>query len=186
MLLFTWILFCLLSSYPTDSLLNTISASDQIIMELQRNVTKLQQQMGKTILDQNRTIFELEQNLKVMNNTVATQQKIIDGLNAQVQEQNTTISKLKTDNKINETFSAYQVMLRDIVDRQNQHVNQSYNQIRVVDQRVSDLGKQFHYLSLSILDAEKKTSLLNTSLQGESNLRHSLAWGWGWESDQEK
>ena len=156
MLLFTWSLFFLCLSYTTDGLLNTISASDKIIMELQRNMTKLQQQTEKTVLDQNRKILE-------MNNTIETQQRMITSLTAQVKEQNTTISTLR----MNETFSAYQLILRDVVDRQNQHVNQTYNQIGVLDKTVSDLGKQFHYLSLSILDAEKKTSLLNTSLQGK-------------------
>ena len=201
MILFSWILFILCLSYPADGLLNTISASDKIIMELQRNMTKLQQQMGKTTLDQNRTIMELEQKLKVtaieMNNTV----EIINSLSVKVKEQNTTISKLSAlvmdqnrtirhfeqennnqhiaeiDNRMNETFNAYELLLRDVVDRQKHHVNKTYSQTRALDQRVSDLGKQFHYLSLSILDAEKKTSLLNTSLQGESNLRRILAVG---------
>ena len=158
MLLFSWILFFLCLSYTTNGLLNTISASDQIIMELQRNVTKLQQQMGKTILDQNRKILE-------MNNRLETQQRMITSLTAQVKQQNTTISKIR----MNETFSAHQRILRE-------HVNQTYNQSHALDQRVSELGKQFHDISLSFLNAEKKTSLLNTSLQGESYLRHNLAW----------
>ena len=197
----------------TASLLNTISVTEQNMMDLQRNMTKLQQKMGETILEQSRTISDLEQKLWVtaaemnmMNNTVKDQQRVINSLQAQVLEQNATMSKLvmdqnrtienqhhrinalrqevqnqsqklsyqesynqhlsETEDKMNRTFSAYQLILHDIVDRQNQQFDQSVNQTRVLDQKVTDLGKQFRYLSLSVLETEKKTSVLNKTLLG--------------------
>ena len=201
------------------------SHSDQIIEELQRNMTKLQQRLEATILDHNRTMTDLEEKYKViqdqnrtisdltqkqrvtlvivgnqqrtvseMNQTIREQHRKIERLETQSIEQNVTIMNLESlvlemnqtigneqqrisdrcnehyrnvDGRMNATFSAYQLILHDVVDKHNQYATQSDNQTRVLDQRVADLGKQFHYLSLSVGDARKEASILNTSLQGE-------------------
>ena len=71
------------------------------------------------------------------------------------------------DGRMNATFSAYQQIIRDVVDKHNQYATHSDNQTQVLDQRVADLGKQLQYLSLSIVNARKEESVLNTALQGE-------------------
>ena len=105
------------------------------------------------------------QQVAVFNNETLALGRRIDSLAKQFHYLALSASEL--DDKMNTSFSAYEVILHDIVDRHNHHVTLFNNQTRITNQRITDMGKQFHYLSLSVLADEKKTSLLNATLQGK-------------------
>ena len=148
-------------------------------LDREQNVKSRIQQTKIEILEQqeteqNFTISNLLDIVVVQNQTINNQQIELNVLREQVMIHNETISEqgalnkqiAQTDRGINDTFSAYQLILRDVVDKFYQHVNQSNNKTQAMDQKMADLRKQFQYLSLSLVDTEKKTSALNSSLEG--------------------
>ena len=130
--------------------------------------------LDKQETEQNFTISNLLDIVVEQNQTINNQQIELNVLREQVMIHNETISEqgalnkqiAQTDRGINDTFSAYQLILRDVVDKFYQHVNQSNNKTQAMDQKIADLRKQFQHLSLSLVDTEKKTSALNSSLEG--------------------
>ena len=100
--------------------------------------------------------------------TTAIEQRINKSLSAyQIIFHDLVLSFTELDTKMNNSFSAYEVILHDVVDRHNQHVAAFNNQTRLFDQKLADLGKQFHYLSLSVFSYDKKTAAMNETLNGE-------------------
>ena len=67
---------------------------------------------------------------------------------------------------MNQSFGAYEVILHDVVYKYNQLVSLISNQTRTLNHSVAELGRQFHYLTLSLLDAERKYAAINESLTG--------------------
>ena len=132
----------------------TVSKMNQTIREQHQKIENLEIQS----IEQNDTISKLESLVFKMNQTVGNeQQRTSDRCNEHYRN---------LDGRMNATFNAYELILRDVVEKHNQYTTQSDNQTRVLDQRVADLGQQLHYLVLSVGDARKEASVLNTSLQG--------------------
>ena len=136
-------------------------------IQLQQNFTKLQdtvqreriesRRQNKTIIDQQRTIEHLRQRIDELEHGNFQQNQTLMDFN---------LHQTEMDIRMNETFGAYQVILHDIVDKHNQHVSVYNNQSIALNQSVSDLGKQLHYLSLSLSDTEKNCVAINASLTG--------------------
>ena len=167
--------------------------TDKIIQDLQRNFSTFQHDMelqlslirqkqtneflvqNQTITAQRLKILELEQKQKIsnavimeQNKTIANQDKgLIESMRIVV-EQNKTITDQQQkisemEGRLNLTFSSYEVMIHDVVEKQNQNSATYTNQIRTLNQSAAGLSKQFHYIALSIQDAERRTTLLNDS-----------------------
>ena len=201
---FLGLIFVVFVVIPIESLLNPGQTD---YMDLQHNFTTFQKQIEAKVLDlqrnANRTISDLEQKLTLaldaiakqqntatkqeqrLNQTTADQQQKIGQLEELVSKQNQTIVKQQhtidtLSQQVNKRLSAYQVVLHDVVDRHNQQVDMYKNQTRILDKGIADLGKQVHDLSMSVLDAEKKTTLLNTTLQGKYVLPFILIYRQKW------
>ena len=143
---------------------------------LEQNQTIMDQQLTlKAIPDQQRKIFEIEARQKQQNQKMLNQQSQITPLRQDMGYLKQNMSDQQTLNqhfigveaRMNESLSAYQVILHDLVDRQNQQAESSDNKTRDFNRSFADLVKQFHYLSLSVLDADKKMGLLNASIYGK-------------------
>ena len=174
----------------------TITIQQQRIDELENaavNYTKTSINQGQKIdeleikiLDHNKTntvqqqrIDELKDaNINYNKTLLGQQQKMneIENVNFGLHQTLSCINRTfvmyqtKIDSRMNQSFGAYQVILHDIVDKHNQHVSVFNNQSIALNQSVADLGKQFHYLSLSLLDTEKKYAAINASLTGTYEL----------------
>ena len=136
-------------------------------IQLQQKFTKLQetiqrernesQHQNETIHDQLRIIEHLRQRIDELENDNLQQNQTLADIN---------LRQTEMDSRMNQTFAAYQMILDDTVDKHNHHVTLYKNQSRTLNRSVADLGKQFHYLSLSLLDTEKKCVAINASLTG--------------------
>ena len=163
----------------------TITSQQQTINELEKeladhNMTSIAQQQriaelgraeihhNKTLSEQQRTMNELQNDKLVLNKILISNRQKLDYLESTGININRTFHLYQTemDSKMNQSFGAYQVILHDIVDKHNQDVTVYNNQSIALNQSVADLGKQLHYLSLSLLDTEKKCIAINASLTG--------------------
>ena len=143
---------------------------------LKQNKTISDQQLAiDAIPDQQRRLLEIEARQKQQNQTMIHQQSQIRPLQQDMEYLKQNMSDQQTLNehfvgveaRMNESLSAYQVILHDLVDKQNQQAELSDNKSRGINRNFADLAKQFHYLSLSVLGANKKMGLLNASVSGK-------------------
>ena len=121
--------------------------------------------------------IKLHQNVSKLQQTIADQQQILEHLEKEIvdHKRNNTLQQQRMDSRMNQSFGAYQLMLQDIEDKHNQHVSAYNNQSFAPNQSVADLAKQIHFLSLSLLDTEKKYAAINAKLTGKYGLI-SLKW----------
>ena len=130
---------------------------------LNYNITNLDRKSN--VLEQTVDSLKLSQNAAINITTVG-------GLEEIHMQQQQKISEI--EGRLNQSFGSYEVILHDVVDKQNQHAATYTNQIRTLNQSAAVLNKQFHYLALSVQDAEKKTNLLNTTLNRKSMKSSSI------------
>ena len=129
----------------------------------------------ETIPDQKRKILEIEAQQFKENQTIMNQQSEIRVMEEDVKilaknysdQQTFTKVFIGTQNRMNESLAAHRVILHDLVDRFNEQASLYDNRTHDLNRSMTDLGKQFHYLSLSVLDSEKKLAQLNATLSGE-------------------
>ena len=119
---------------------------------LNHNVTGLNRKQN--VLEQAVDHLMLSQNATIN----ITSSRELDEIHLQQQE----IAEM--ERRWNQSFSSYEVILHDVVDKQNEHAATYTNKIQTLNQSAARLSQQFHYLALSVQNAEKMTNLLNTSL----------------------
>ena len=102
-----------------------------------------------------------------LNKTITSQQQKLESLWMTETDINRTLQLLisEMNRRMNESFGAYQMILHDIMDTNNHHVSEFNSQSITVNKSVIDLRKQFHYLSLSLLDTEKNCAAINREVQ---------------------
>ena len=169
MILLCEVIIVIFAAFPwTECLLNpgTISGGhqDKLVTELIQNVSRLNQAFDAAAAREQTNManlikenIQLHKNVSKLQRTIADQQQRLDHLEKEKQQ---------LDNRMNQSFGAYQLMLQDIVDKHNQQTSLINNQSVALNQDVANLGKQFHYLSLSLSDTEKKCTAINASLMG--------------------
>ena len=176
MFLFSVVLLLCASFMPSEGLLNHIAVPEpyvkHMLLDMQRNITLLQQAMiardvnqTQTMKSQQMKIEELEIQNRENNRTITEQQRKIEDFEKQGIQQSQVVKEI--EERLNQNVSAYKTILQDIVDRQDKHVNEHNNQTHSLNQSITDLGKQLQYLTLSLLDMEKRTTRLNTSMNGK-------------------
>ena len=157
--------------------------STAMMMEQNKNITNLEQKItdqDKTIADQDKKIVILENTLnnnvtrldrtqnvleQAVDNLRLSQNATINTTNMreleQIHLQQQKISEI--EGRLNQSFGSYEVILHNVVETQKLYATANTNQIRTLNQSAIGLSKQFHYLALSVQDAEKRTHLLNDS-----------------------
>ena len=128
----------------------------------------------KKVTNEQRKIYDLDKQVSEHNQTISDQQPKIQTLQEQVKhlelnvsdQQNFNQHVLGIEGKVNDSFSAYQVILHDLVDRYNQQSALNDNRTHDLNKSIADQGKQFHYLSLSLLDSQNKLAQFNSSFSG--------------------
>ena len=144
----------------------------QETLQRERNQSmELRQEMNKTIADQQLRIEYLEKEIVEQNMTNTLQQEKVDTLESKNNETNIEQHRQRDEintigQRMNQSFGAYQVILHDVVDKYDHLVNLFNNGTRTLNQNVADLGRQFHYLSLSLLDVQRNYAAVNASLTG--------------------
>ena len=128
-----------------------IADQDKKIVMLENNMTNIDRR--SRLFEQTADNLKLRQNATIIKTTVELQE-----VDRQHQQK---ISEI--DGRLNQSFSSYEVILHDVVNKQNQYAATYTNQTRTLNQSVVGLSKQFHYLALSIQDAERRTTLLINS-----------------------
>ena len=130
---------------------------------LNYNITNLDRK--NNVLEQTVDSLKLSQNAAINITTVGGLEEI------HIQQQQ-KISEI--EGRLNQSFGSYEVILHDVVDKQNLYAATYTNQIRTLNESAALLNKQFHYLALSVQDAEKKTNLLNATLNRKSMKSSSI------------
>ena len=179
------LLFMLL---PPESLLSKVSTSDEymdkIVGELQHNVTMLYQ----TVNNQQRKIEDLEkkntdsktENAELLRNFTELQNTIKTKEDKLVANFTTACQNLtaELEGRMNQSYSAYQLLLNDVVDKLALLKNNSL----ALNKSFSDLTKQFHYVSLSVLDVDKRLTNhqkeiveLSQNMSAQQDFNHHVA-----------
>ena len=148
--------------------------------ELNKTIANQNQKIAdqdKKVADQDQKIVMLE---NILNFNIANidrrnirLERIVDNLQL---SQSTTINKelqevdrhqqqkiAEIEGRLNKSFGSNEVILHDVVNKQNQYAATYTNQIRTLNLGADGMSKQFQYLALSVEDAEKMTTLLNAS-----------------------
>ena len=179
------LLFMLL---PQESLFSKVSTSDEymdkIVGDLQHNVTMLYQTVNyqqrkiedleKKYTDSRTENTELLRNFTELQNTIKTREdKLVANLTTAYQSLTAEL-----EGRMNQSFSAYQILLHDAVDKLAPLQNNSL----ALNKGFSDLTKQFHYVSLSVLDVEKSLTNqqkeiveLSQNVSAQQDFNHHVA-----------
>ena len=161
----------------------TVTNLEQKIIDQDKEIAdqdKKNADQDKTIANQDNKIVMLENTLNHNVTGLDSKQNVLEQAVDQLKlSQNATINmtsvreldKLRLqqqkiaeiEGRLNQSFGSYEVLLHDVIDKQNQYAATYTSQIRTLNLSAAGLSNQFHYLALSVQDAEKKTNLLNTS-----------------------
>ena len=74
----------------------------------------------------------------------------------------------QVEERLNQTSAANSVVFDDLVSHINTYANnltEQWKKISGLHNRIADVMKQFHYLSLSHLDTENRLTMLNQSIK---------------------
>ena len=109
-----------------------IADQDKKIVMLENNMTNIDRM--SSLFEQTADNLKLSQNAAINKTTVELQE--VD------RQQQQKISEI--EGRLNQSFGSYEVILHDVVDKQNQHTATYTNQIRTLKQSAVGLSKQFH------------------------------------------
>ena len=135
----------------------------------------------KKVANEQRKLSDLDKQVSEHNRTISDQQLKLQRLEQQVNHLELNVSDQQTFNqhalgtksKVNDSLTAHQVFLHDLVDRFNEQTTLYDNMTGDMNSSIADLNKQVRYLSLSVMDSEKKLAQLNASLSGQYGTRNS-------------
>ena len=160
----------------------TISNQRQEIAELKKhavsNITSLDKkytaivmELNQTVLHQRQKIASLEQQQERHTHNITEVVSNVNNLEKTIYNENHLVS-VRTQGlaeHLNQSLSAYELLLYDVVEKLNKEAELFENQTRNTNINVTNLVKQLRYLSLSIDQIDNRLTSLNTSLTGKND-----------------
>ena len=129
------------------------SKNETIAEQQQKIVLEIERTQRRNISDVENTCKSFEQ--KVTKTVLA----IVAGL-----EKHRDQKMSELEGRLNQTFSTYELILRDVMDKENNHFVLYSGQISRLNQNVTYLVDQFHNLSQAAKDDETQIRLLKATL----------------------